>query len=143
VLVVLLFTGGAGITLLAGALAHGRAPEPSPVPAPTRKADPFAPPSLVRSQTQALPWGRALLEFTHPALAIVGGGMWIGYTVTHQKAIGAVGAGVLAGAAIAGLSWFAANKRTGSLSFGRRVLIAHTAGAVLALVLIAVAVAIG
>jgi hypothetical protein len=165
---VLLYTAGAGITLLAGALANERSarpepgPDPSDVPAkaavtaqaaatasliadepaasaaPARrrgKPDPFAPPSLVRSRTEPIPWGRTLLEFSHPALAIVGIGMWIGFTLIHQKVLGVVAGGVLLVAATAGVSWYLSGRRGSGLPVNRRTLATHAVGAALALAL--------
>jgi hypothetical protein len=162
---VVVITGVVGITLLAGALGHERSDEAAVEKAPTapppsaataaaralaaagtaaaqaappkqrRKADPFAPPSLVRSQTQPIPWGRTLLEFAHPALAIVGIGIWIGYAFIKNKDLGVVGAAVLLAAAIAGVSWYQSGRRGKPLPVNRRVLATHAAFAVLALVL--------
>jgi hypothetical protein len=161
-------TGAVGIALLAGALG-GQPPtepvaEPAPVAPPSaatsaaralaaagtaaaqtapvkqrRKADPFAPPSLVRSQTEAIPWARSLLEFAHPALAIVGIGMWIGFAFIKNKDLGVVAGAVLLAAAIAGVSWFQSGRRHDPLPVNRRVLAAHAGGALLVLILALVA----
>lgn len=99
------------------------------------KVDPFAPPSLVRSQTEQIPWMRTLLEFSHPALAIIGVGMWIGFAFIHQIILGFVAGGVLLVAAIAGVTWYLSGRRGNALAVNRRTLAVHAAGAVLALVL--------
>lgn len=137
--------------MLAGALGNGRSarprpadPSPGPAAATSRRRgrpDPFAPPSLVRSRTEPIPWIRTLLEFTHPALAIVGIGMWIGFTLIHQKILGVIAGGILLGAAAAGTSWYLSGKRGNALAVSRRTLTAHAAGAVLALALIVLALA--
>lgn len=162
---VVVLTGAVGITLLAGALGNERPEEPSaeeaPAPSPSaaiaaaralaaagtvaaqtapprqrRKADPFAPPSLVRSQTESIPWGRTLLEFTHPALAIVGIGMWIGFAFIKSKDLGVVAGAVLLAAAIAGVSWYQSGRRGNNpLPVNHRVLAAHAGAALVALVL--------
>ncbi|MGD0553956.1 MAG: hypothetical protein ABSA93_03140 [Streptosporangiaceae bacterium] len=99
------------------------------------KEDPFAPPSLVRSQTEQIPWMRTLLEFSHPALAIIGVGMWIGFAFIHQIILGFVAGGVLLVAAIAGVTWYLSGRRGNALAVNRRTLAVHATGAVLALVL--------
>jgi hypothetical protein len=162
---VVVLTGAVGIALLAGALGSERSDEssapaetaPAPPSAATtaaralaaagtaaaqaappkqrRKADPFAPPSLVRSQTQPIPWGRSLLEFAHPALAILGIGTWIGYAFIKNKDLGVVGAALLLAAAIAGVSWYQSGRRAKPLPVNRRALAAHAGFAVAALVL--------
>jgi hypothetical protein len=99
------------------------------------KEDPFAPPSLVRSQTEQIPWMRTLLEFSHPALAIIGVGMWIGFAFIHQIILGFVAGGVLLVAAIAGVTWYLSGRRGNALAVNRRTLAVHATAAVLALVL--------
>lgn len=99
------------------------------------KVDPFAPPSLVRSQTEQIPWMRTLLEFSHPALAIIGVGMWVGFAFIHQIILGFVAGGVLLVSAIAGVTWYLSGRRGNALAVNRRTLAVHAAGAVLALVL--------
>jgi hypothetical protein len=170
VLFVVLFTGVLGIVLLSGALGSGQSDEPAPEPAPVkepsaataaaralaaagtaaaqaapakerRKADPFAPPSLVRSQTAAIPWGRTLLEFTHPAVAIVGIGMWIGFAFIKNKDMGVIAGAVLLAAAVAGVCWYLAGRRKNPLPVNKRVLAAHAGGALLTLVLALVTLA--
>ena len=127
---------------IAAARALAAAGTPAEARNPARKEDPFAPPSLVRSQTEQIPWGRALLEFAHPALAIVGIGMWIGFTFIHQLVLGFVAGGVLLVAALAGVSWYQLGKRGNALAVNRRVLAAHAGGAMLALVLALVVVTV-
>ena len=91
--------------------------EPAPVPAaappagPGRSKDRFAPPSLQRAKNEPVPGLRALAEFTHPALAMIGLGVWFGYIVSHDERYAEIGLGVLLGAISAGVSWFIANTR--------------------------------
>jgi len=125
-------------TAAARALAAIGTPDPEPPARKRRKEDPFAPPSLVRSQTEKIPWGRTLLEFSHPALAIVGAGMWIGFTFIHQIALGFVAGGTLLLAAIAGVSWYLSGKRGNALAVNRRTLALHALGAAGGLVLVLV-----
>jgi hypothetical protein len=138
VMVVLFFTAGAGVTLLSGVVRGSRTVTKTAAAPRKVKTDPYAPPSLARARAEQVPWGRALLEFTHPALAVVGIGMWIGFTLIHQRALGAVALVVLTAAALAGVTWFTITRR-GGVSINRRTLAAHAAGAafVLALALIA------
>jgi hypothetical protein len=100
-----------------------------------RKADPFAPPSLIRSQTEPIPWGRTLLEFTHPAVAIIGIGMWIGFAFIGNKDLGVVAGAVLIAAAVAGVSWFLVGQRGNPLPVNKRLLATHAGGALLAIAL--------
>jgi hypothetical protein len=124
---------------------------------PARVRDPFAPPSLQRERTESLPLLRSLVEFTHPALAMIGLGFWFGYVVSRDRLFLAIGLGILLGAIGAGLSWFAGNTRAvkraaaaeaagqpavedprfAPHSFSPRVLILHGAGAALTLLIVA------
>ena len=116
------------------------APEPAAVPAaPVRAKDRFDPPSLARAKSEPLPGMRALAEFAHPALAIIGLGVWLAYVFSRDRLFAAIGLGVLLGAVCAGLSWALVNargaNRPGALSFTPRLLILHGAGAALTLLL--------
>jgi hypothetical protein len=127
------------------------------------KDDRFAPPSLQAERNEPLPGMKELAEFAHPALALIGLAFWIGYVISRDRIMLAIGLGILLGAICAGLSWFTVNTRaakralangadedsdtedlrTAPLSFTPLVLILHTVGAVLTLlfvVLIAVRV---
>jgi hypothetical protein len=134
--------------------------EPVAVPAepPARAKDPFAPPSLRRAQAEPFPGLRALAEFAHPALAMIGVGFWLGYVVSRDRVFAVIGLGVLLGAICAGLTWFTANTRAARrapaaggerpagrgpapLSASPRLLILHAAGAALTL-LFAVLIAV-
>jgi hypothetical protein len=112
-----------------------------------------------------MPGLRELAEFAHPALAMIGIGVWLGYVVSRDRVFAVIGLGILLGAICAGLSWFTANTRaarraaanadsgaahpgaahpgSAPLSPAPRLLILHAAGAALTLlfaVLIAVRV---
>jgi hypothetical protein len=125
------------------------APEPAAVPAvPVRAKDRFDPPSLARAKSEPLPGMRALAEFAHPALAIIGLGMWLAYVFSRDRLFAAIGLGVLLGAVCAGLSWALANARAtrspdaaarhpAALTFPPRLLILHGLGAALTLLLTA------
>jgi hypothetical protein len=180
-LVLWICTAAVGTYLLATASRYGDTEpppsEPVPVPAgkpsvapadapaaakPARVRDPFAPPSLQRERTESLPLMRSLIEFTHPALAMIGLGFWFGYLVSRDRLFLAIGVGIMLGAIGAGVSWFTANRRGvkraaaaeaagepgvedprfAPQTFSPRVLILHGAGAALTL-LIAVLIVAG
>jgi hypothetical protein len=153
------------------AITAGLDPAPGPAPPaqgqgpgrkrPTRAKDRFDPPSLQRAKSEPMPGLRELAEFAHPALAMIGIGVWLGYVVSRDRVFAAIGLGVLLGAICAGLSWFTANTRAARraaaadadsgtarsgfapLTPAPRLLILHAAGAALTLlfaVLIAVRV---
>jgi hypothetical protein len=125
------------------------------------KDDRFAPASLRAERNEPLPGMKELAEFAHPALAIIGLGFWVGYVVSRDRLMLAIGLGILLGAICAGLSWFTVNTRaakravangadedsgtddlrTAPLSFTPLVLILHTVGAVLTLVFVVLIVA--
>jgi hypothetical protein len=138
VLVLWLFTAGAGFSLLVTSnLSRARpaatAPVGEPVTAsvasaseqasstPTQPAakrhsraarDRFAPPSLAAARNApVLPGLRSLLEFAHPACAIIGLGFWLGYTFVHYRPLGWIAFGLVTATVCLGLSWFAANTR--------------------------------
>jgi hypothetical protein len=133
VLVLWLFTAGAGFSLLitsnlkgdravsaaqlvpADARPAAQAPA-APVPAAQAPAAPvkdrFAPPSLVAARNApVVPGARALLEFAHPAFGIIGLAFWLGFSLVHYRVLGWIGFGLAAATACAGLAWFAANVR--------------------------------
>jgi hypothetical protein len=155
-LVLWICTAGAGSYLLAwGVRARHASPpaapdparEPEPVTAPpakpVRARDRFDPPSLARAKSEPLPGLRALAEFAHPAVAVVGFGFWLGYVLSRDRTFAAIGFGVLLGAIAAGLTWFAGNTRAArrgqgdALSFPPRLLILHAVGAALTLLFVA------
>ena len=134
VLVLWLFTAGVGFSLLVSsnlsrARPTVRAPAAEPAtasvasaaaaatPAPAKRQsraarDRFAPPSLVAARNApVLPGLRSLLEFAHPAFAIIGLGFWLGYTLVHYRLLGWIAFGLVTATVCLGLSWFAANTR--------------------------------
>ena len=58
-----------------------------------------------------LPGLRSLLEFAHPAFALIGLGFWLGYTFVHYRPLGWIAFGLVTATVCLGLSWFAANTR--------------------------------
>jgi hypothetical protein len=137
VLVLWLFTAGAGFYLLVTSnLGRARpaaitpAAEPATVPAESaivpaaasqaaskremRRAarDRFDPPSLTAAKNApAVPGLRSLLEFAHPAFAIVGLGFWLGFTMVHDRALGWIAFGLVTATVCLGLTWYTANTR--------------------------------
>jgi len=145
VLVLWLFTAGAGFYLLVTSnLGRARpatepaatpatephttpATEPATVPAAAagsasqaaskremRRAarDRFDPPSLTAAKNApAVPGLRSLLEFAHPAFAIVGLGFWLGFTMVHDQALGWIAFGLVTATVCLGLTWYTANTR--------------------------------
>ncbi len=112
----------------------------------------FDPPSLRENKSAPLPGLRALAEFTHPALAIIGLGLWLGYVLSRERVLLAIGLGVLIGAVCAGLSWFTVNTRDARRgaggagaggaggepqSFSSRLIVMHAVGATLTLLFVA------
>jgi hypothetical protein len=72
--------------------------------------DRFDPPSLTAAKNApVVPGLRSLLEFAHPACAIVGLGLWLGYTFVHYRALGWIAFALVTVTACLGLSWFTAN----------------------------------
>jgi hypothetical protein len=136
VLVLWLFTAGAGLYLLVTSnLGRARPADPAPAvpatqPAPAsattlaagvtasrqemRRAarDRFDPPSLTAAKNApAVPELRSLLEFAHPASGLIGLGFWLGYTFVHYRALGWIAFGLVTVTVCLGLTWFAANTR--------------------------------
>ncbi len=174
VLVLWMFTAGAGFSLLnssnlsrARPQASAQTAEPataSVAPAaqpasthamPTAKRqgrasrDRFAPPSLVAARNApVLPGLRSLLEFAHPACAIIGLGCWLGYTFVHYRPLGWIAFGLVTVTVCLGLSWFAANTRAARRrpknepgpSFSTRLVALHGGAAAVTLALAALTV---
>jgi hypothetical protein len=80
----------------------------------TRRAarDRFDPPSLTAAKNApVVPGLRSLLEFAHPAFAIVGLGFWLGFTLVHDRGLGWIAFGLVTAAVCLGLTWYTANAR--------------------------------
>ena len=72
----------------------------------------FDPPSLTAAKNApAVPGPRSLLEFAHPAFAIVGLGFWLGFTMVHDRALGWIAFGLVTATVCLGLTWYTANTR--------------------------------
>jgi hypothetical protein len=150
----------APVSVAAGAASPAADATMGKVPPPERPArvkDPFAPPSLQRDRSESLPLTRALIEFAHPALGMIGFGFWFGYLVSRDRLFLAISLGVLLGTIAAGVTWFTVNTRAvkraaaaeaagepgvedprfAPHTFSPRVLIVHGAGAALTLLIAA------
>ncbi len=112
--------------------------------------DRFDPPSLTAAKNApVLPGLRSLLEFAHPASAIVGLGFWLGFTLVHNRALGWIAFGLVTVTVCLGLTWYTANaraaRRKGSPagepapSFSTRLVILHGSAAGVTFVLAALA----
>jgi hypothetical protein len=138
-MVVWTLTAGIGIYLLAvGIAAHRAGAAAGPVaaaaqavPRPAEEADDEAGQATVvgsaaltmvlRGQqtggerpggARPAPEGSPLLEFVHPALALIGLTFWICYTMTGYRTFAWIAFGVVVATVAAGLSWEAARRRT-------------------------------
>jgi hypothetical protein len=126
-----------------------KVPDASDLYMPSTDKDRYAPPSLQRAKSEPIPGLKALAEFAHPALGMIGFGVWLGYVVSRHQVMAEIGLGVLLGTIAAGISWFLANKRAAKriaageidatapgaapLTASSRVLVLHGAGAGLTL----------
>lgn len=170
-LVLWAFTAGAGFYLLVTSnLARARPPAPAPLAESAPLAEPvpvaqgatadlasprdlrraartrWDPPSLVAArQAPVLPGLRSLLEFAHPAFAIIGLAFWLSFALVHNKALGWIAFGLIAATASLGLAWFTANLRAArrptrgrASHFAGRLLVVHGSAAALTVILSAV-----
>jgi hypothetical protein len=100
-----------------------------------------------------MPGMKELAEFAHPALAVIGLGFWLGYVLSRDRLLAAIGLGILLGTICAGVSLFTVNSRaarraatanaaaepgtetpgSAPLSVAPRLLILHGVGAALTL----------
>ncbi len=98
---------------VASAVVSAATPAQAPAKRRSRASrDRFAPPSLVAARNApVLPGLRSLLEFAHPAFAIIGLAFWLGYTFVHHRPLGWIAFGLVTATVCLGLSWFAANTR--------------------------------
>ena len=112
--------------------------------------DRFDPPSLTAAKNAPLlPGLRSLLEFAHPASAIVGLGFWLGFTLVHNRALGWIAFGLVTVTVCLGLTWYTANARAArrkdapagepAPSFSTRLVIVHGSAAAVTFVLAALA----
>jgi hypothetical protein len=157
-LVLWVLTAAAGLVLfITGSAARrtsgGPAPEQQPVPAAasavtmppaeTGATGPVAPPRapgarraepppIPRVKVHAKPGEHPLLEFSHPALGLIGMGLWFVYVGTRHAPLAWVSFGILVAAIAAGLSWLARNwlatrngDRPATAGFPPRLILLH------------------
>ena len=67
------------------------------------------PPPIPRVKVHAKPGEHPLLEFSHPALGLIGMGLWFVYVGTRHAPLAWASFGILVAAIAAGLSWLARN----------------------------------
>jgi hypothetical protein len=123
------------------------APAPAPAAAPVtlsrreqRRAarERWDPPSLAASRkAPMLPEAGSVLEFAHPACAIIGLAFWLGFTLVHNRTLGWIAFGLVAATACLGLTWFTVNvlaakrgERSGPYFAGRLMVLHGCAAAV-------------
>jgi hypothetical protein len=110
--------------------------------------DRFDPPSLTAAKNApVVPGLRSLLEFAHPACAIVGLGFWLGFTLVHNRALGWIAFGLVTATVCLGLTWYTTNTRAArrqdspesepAPSFSNRLVILHGSAATVTFVLAA------
>jgi hypothetical protein len=141
----------------APATASASATQPAPAAPPVSKRemrraarDRFDPPSLTAAKNApVVPGLRSLLEFAHPAFAIVGVGFWLAFTLVHNHALGWIAFGLVTATVCLGLTWYTANTRAArkkdspepesepAPSFRTRLVILHGSAAAVTFVLAA------
>jgi hypothetical protein len=83
--------------------------------------DRFATPSLTAARNApVVPGLRSLLEFAHPASAMIGFGFWLGFTFVHYRPLGWIAFGLVTATVCLGLTWFTANTRAARRQPGER-----------------------
>ena len=137
-------TAGAGLYVLAGrpvsSAAGPKGGPPAEAPAPASATVPASRPvqaGIPQATVDALAAGAAvppithtrittppgqhpLLEFMHPALAIVGLASWIAYVVTTFTTFAWIAFGVLLATIAAGLTWYTINTRLAAARSGAK-----------------------
>jgi hypothetical protein len=104
------------------------------------------PPSLTAARkAPMLPGARSVLEFAHPACALIGFAFWLGFTLIHARGLAWIAFGLIAFTACLGLAWFTANvraARTGDRDrptpyFSGRLMVVHGCAAAVTITLAA------
>ena len=99
------------------------------------------PPPVPHAKVAAPPGEHPLLQFSHPALALIGFGFWLAFVLVHYRPLAWISFGILVVTLSAGLSWLggnalAARRRQGAArGFPPRLIVLHglAAAATLAL----------
>jgi hypothetical protein len=141
---------GAPVSAAQPAPAASREPPPRAAPSPRelRRAarDRWDPPSLTAAKkAPMLPGGPSLLEFAHPAFALIGLGFWLGFTLVHARVLGWIAFGLIAATACLGLAWLAASVRAARRAdsdrpapyFAGRLMVTHGCAAAVTITLAA------
>jgi hypothetical protein len=87
---------------------------PAPAGAPARLAaipltEDGKPPPVPHAKVTSPPGEHPLLQFCHPALALIGFGFWLAFVLVHYRPLAWVSFGVLVVTIGAGLSWLTGN----------------------------------
>jgi hypothetical protein len=98
------------------------------------------PPPVPHAKVTAPPGEHPLLQFCHPALALIGFGFWLAFVLVHYRPLAWISFGILVITISAGLSWLtgntlAARRRGAAYGFPPRLIALHglAAAATLAL----------
>ena len=98
------------------------------------------PPPVPHAKVTAPPGEHPLLQFCHPALALIGFGFWLAFVLVHYRPLAWISFGILVVTIGAGLSWLTVNtlaaRRQGAApAFPPRLIVLHglAAAATLAL----------
>ncbi len=125
--------------------ADARADAARPAGAPARFAaipltEDGRPPPVPHVKVTAPPGEHPLLQFCHPALALIGFGFWLAFVLVHYRPLAWISFGILVVTISAGLSWLtgntlAARRRGAAHAFPPRLIALHglAAAATLAL----------
>ena len=151
-LILWVLTASVGVSLLSsgraarGAAASGTAPAGAPARfAAVPLTEDGRPPPVPHAKVTAPPGEHPLLQFCHPALAIIGFGFWLAFVFVHYRPLAWVSFGVLVVTLGAGLSWLTGNKlaarrhQGAAPAFPPRLIVLHglAAAATLALTVLA------
>jgi hypothetical protein len=93
------------------------------------------PPPIPRVKVHATPGDHPLLEFSHPALGIIGLGCWFAFVGTRSHALAWVAFGILVMTIAAGLRWSVGNGPAGRAGSVGRLALLHGLAATSTLVL--------
>jgi hypothetical protein len=98
------------------------------------------PPPVPHAKVAAPPGEHPLLQFSHPALALIGFGFWLAFVLVHYRPLAWISFGILVVTISAGLAWLtgntlAARRRGAAHAFPPRLIALHglAAAATLAL----------
>ena len=67
------------------------------------------PPPVPHAKVAAPPGEHPLLQFSHPALALIGFGFWLAFVLVHYRPLAWISFGILVVTLSAGLSWLGGN----------------------------------